>query len=389
VRNISGFTSRVRVCALLVGVALLVGAVALGSGGCAAPTGTTTPSTEQAHQNAGSGQFPSSNLAAMGDPPGVTANATSTPFETAADTVSRVVVNVSISQNFTTPQGNQSIPTGNGSGIVLTPDGYILTNDHVVAGSNGLMVGLGMQQIPAKIVGEDPSTDLAVIKISRTGLFAAEAGDPTTLRRGQWVIAVGSPFGLERTVTAGIVSALNRSTVDPTGNSPAAYTNLIQTDAAVNPGNSGGALATLDGKIVGVNTLTESTTGESAGVGLAIPFDFAMSIASQLMKTGHAVHPYIGVSVIDVDPHVATSLGIKGATQGALVQKIAGGGPAALAGIKVGDVIQSVGGQSVTDSATLFAAVRSQSIASTVPIDVIRDGKALTVQVKIGAGSTG
>jgi S1-C subfamily serine protease len=299
------------------------------------------------------------------------------------------VVNVSISQTFSTPQGDRPVTTGNGSGIIIRPDGYILTNDHVVAGSSQILVGLGMRQVRAKVVGEDRSTDLAVIKVDRTGLIPAEVGDPKALTRGQWVIAVGSPFGLERTVTAGIVSALNRSTVDPTGSSPAAYTNLIQTDAAVNPGNSGGALATLDGKIVGVNSLAESPSGASAGVGLAIPFDFAMSIATQLISNGRAVHAYLGVSVIDLDAHVAESLGVKGATEGALVQSVVGRSPAQRAGMQRGDVIVALGGQTVTDSATLFAALRAQTIGKAVPVDIIRDGRRQTVRVVVGAGPTG
>jgi putative serine protease PepD len=332
----------------------------------------------------------SSSSSTGGAPPGVTSSTlATTPFESAAAIVTRFVVNVAVSQNVPTSSGTQSVPTATGSGIIITSDGYILTNDHVVTGASGIMVGYGMNQLPAKIVGEDPSTDLAVIKIDRTGLVAAEAGDPTTLQRGQWVIAVGSPFGLERTVTAGIVSALNRSTIDQSGTTATAYTNLIQTDAAINPGNSGGPLATLDGKVVGVNSLEESPSGASAGVGLAIPFDFAMSIADQLMKTGHAVHPYIGVSVIDLDQHVANVLGIKGVTEGALVQAVKSGGPAAKAGIKTGDVITALGGDAVTDSATLFAALRAQKIGASISVDLVRSGKQMTVKVTIGSGSTG
>ncbi len=361
---------------------LLIGTIV--ASGCT----TLTGSSGSGSTNGGSASTPSAganaNSATPLAPTG-SSEATSA-FESAAATVSRVVVNVSISQNFATPQGNQPVTTGNGSGIIIRQDGYILTNDHVVNGSNGLLVGLGMRQVPAKIVGEDPSTDLAVIKIARTGLAAAQAGSPRSLKRGQWVIAVGSPYGLERTVTTGIVSALNRSTVDQNGATPAAYTNLIQTDAAINPGNSGGALATLDGKIVGVNSLTESPTGASAGIGLSIPFDFAMSIAEQLMKTGHAVHPYVGVGVIDLDQIVAATLGVKGVTQGALIQNVVTGSPGAKAGLKAGDVITSIGGQVVVDSATLFAALRAQSIGKTVPFGVVRGGKALTVQVTIGAG---
>jgi putative serine protease PepD len=332
---------------------------------------------------------PSTPVAAA--PPGATASTdATTPFESAAYIVTRSVVNVSISQAVPTAQGtSQSFPTGNGSGIVIRPDGYILTNDHVVAGSSSLLVGLGMTQIPAKVVGRDPSTDLAVIKIARTNLIAAVPGDPKILKRGQWVIAVGSPFGLERTVTAGIVSALNRATLDPSGGTPAKYTNLIQTDASINPGNSGGALATLDGRVVGVNSLTESPTGASAGIGLAIPFDFAVGIADQLIKTGHAIHPYIGVGTIDLDQHVATVLGVRGVTQGALVQSVPSGTPAAKAGIKRGDVITMVGDVPVTDSPTMFAALRAQTIGSTVPVKIVRAGQPVTVQVTIGSGRNG
>ena len=348
--------------------------------------GCSQPQSRPATGSSGSPQSSGSSV-----PPGVTASAeTTTPFESAADTVSRIVVNVAISQNVATLQGgSQSVPTGNGSGIIIRPDGYILTNDHVVAGATSLLVGLGMNQIPAKVVGRDPSSDLAVIKINRTNLIAAVPGDPKKLRRGQWVIAVGSPFGLERTVTSGIVSALNRSTLDPTGATPAAYTNLIQTDAAINPGNSGGALATLDGHVVGVNSLSESPTGASAGVGLSIPFDFALEIANQLIKSGHAVHPYIGVAVIDLDAHVASVLGVRGVTKGALVQSITRGAPASKAGIKRGDVITSIGGVAVTDSPTFFAAMRAQTIGATVPVRIVRAGKPKTLQVTIVGGRNG
>ena len=370
--------TRVHRSGLVVGLELSLTAVVLATvlAGCASP------------RPAGSG----SNTPSSGTqvPPGVTnSTAATTPFESAADLVTRSVVNVAISEAVPSPSGSQQVQTGNGSGIIIRPDGYILTNNHVVAGSTSILVGLGMNQIPAKIIGQDPSTDLAVIKIARTGLIAAVPGDPQALQRGQWVIAVGSPFGLERTVTAGIVSALNRSTVDQTGATSAAYTNLIQTDAAINPGNSGGALATLDGKVVGVSSLDESPSGASAGVGFAIPIDFALSIADQLIKTGHAVHPYIGVAVIDLDAHVASVLGIKGATQGALVQSVTKSGPAAKAGIKKGDVISAIGGLPVTDSATMFAALRAQKIGATVPVEIVRNGKKSTVMLTIGSGATG
>ena len=368
--------------AVVVAVGVLLGATLLPSGCTAPPARSSTEASPTAGAPAGG-----VNSATPLNPTG-SGEATSA-FESAAAHVSEVVVNVSISQDFSTSHGNQAVTTGNGSGIVIRQDGLILTNDHVVNGASRLLVGLGMRQMPATIVGEDPSTDLAVIKIAATGLVAAQPGASRALRRGQWVIAVGSPYGLERTVTSGIISALNRATVDPSGATPAAYTNLIQTDAAINPGNSGGALATLDGKIVGVNSLTESPNGASAGVGLAIPFDFAMSIANQLIETGHAIHPYIGVGVIDLDQHVAQTLGVRGVTQGVLIQNIAATSPARSAGLKVGDVITSVGGQVVIDSATFFAALRAQAIGKIASVAIVRSGKPQTIQVVIGAGKNG
>ncbi len=311
-------------------------------------------------------------------------------FQAAAATISRVVVNVEIEKQFDTPRGPQLIPTGNGSGVVIRSDGYILTNDHVVADADNLDVDVGTAHLAAKVVGRDPSTDLAVIKIERTGMPAADFGDPATLKLGEWVIAVGSPFGLDHTVTTGIVSALNRSTVSQGGGSAAAYTNLIQTDAAINPGNSGGALGTLNGKVIGINSITESPSGSSTGVGFAIPIDFAMSVATQLIKTGHALHPYLGVNVTSVDEHVALELGLTGTIRnGALVQQVLPRSPALAGGVRVDDIITKIGETPVTDAATFWEGLRAQKIGATVPIDVYRAGKTVTLNVTLGSGRQG
>jgi S1-C subfamily serine protease len=311
-------------------------------------------------------------------------------FQGAAAALSRVVVNVEIENAFNAPRGSQLIPTGNGSGIVIRSDGYILTNDHVVAGADNVDVDLGAKHVKARIVGRDPSTDLAVIKVAGSGMSAAAIGDPATLKPGQWVIAVGSPFGLDHTVTTGIISALSRDTLSPDASSAAAYTNLIQTDAAINPGNSGGALGTLSGEVVGVNSIVESPGGSSAGVGFAIPIDFAMSIAKQLIDTGHAVHPYIGVNVLGIDSHVAFELGLDASVQsGALAQQVTPGGPADKAGIRQDDVITSIGGVPVISAATFWAAMRGQRIGATVPVTILRAGKTLTIRVRIGSGRQG
>jgi S1-C subfamily serine protease len=351
-------------------VAVLVAAV-LALTGCAA-----SPSPKQGPQTVPSGKLPTSDE--------------TNEFAPGAALLSKVVVYVEIQSAFTSPNGTTYVPIGNGSGIVLRSDGYILTNDHVVKDADRVVVTLGPKHVTAKVVGRDPFTDLAVIKVDSTGLAPAVIGDSSKLKVGQWVLAVGSPFGLSHSVSAGIVSALDRDTFDPQPKAPAAYTNLIQTDAAINPGNSGGALGTLDGKVVGVNSITESPSGVNAGVGFAIPIDFAVSVADQLIKTGHAVHPYIGATVIDVDAHVAAELGLPAsADRGALVQRVAPKSPAARAGLAQDDVITSLAGQAVTDGGSFWSALSDQKSGTTIPVVIIRNGKPMTLRITIGSGAQG
>ncbi len=214
------------------------------------------------------------------------------------------VVSVTIQQAVADFTGNQAFrKAGTGSGVIIRSDGHILTNYHVVEGADRVIVTVGLEDKEATVVGVDPSTDLAVLKIEGSGYPAVEAGSSKDLQVGQFVMAVGSPFGLEKTVTSGIISALQRSeqAQGQTPNDITTYTNLIQTDAAINPGNSGGALVDGQGRLVGINSLIQSPSGgvgaaQSAGIGFAIPVDFAIDIANQLISTGKATHSYIGIS---------------------------------------------------------------------------------------------
>src|SRR5574340_531662 len=237
------------------------------------------------------------------------------------------VVSIAIEQTVTDPATGKSAPQVAGicSGVIIRADGYILTNNHVVEGADALVVTIGVDQLPAKVVGQDPSSDLAVIKVDRTGLPAAELGKSADLKVGQPVVAIGSPFGFDRSVTSGIVSALGRTSFSQiTQSAVTAYTSLIQTDAAINPGNSGGALADAKGRVVGINTLIESPAGQvgasqSAGIGFAIPIDYAKSIADELISTGKATHPLLGVSTATITPAIAQQYNLS-VDSGAFVQ---------------------------------------------------------------------
>jgi putative serine protease PepD len=211
------------------------------------------------------------------------------PIEAVAAKVTPSVVNVAIVRRAVDPFTGQTSEqkAGNGSGVIVRADGFILTNNHVVEGADRILVRIGLEDKPAKVIGTDPTTDIAVVKVEATGLPAIVTGDSDALKVGETVVAIGSPFGLDKTVTSGIISALHRSG-DAGGNSNT-YTNLIQTDAAINPGNSGGALADMSGRIVGINTLIQTGGAQqSAGIGFAIPIKLASLVAEQLIATGKA-----------------------------------------------------------------------------------------------------
>ena len=304
------------------------------------------------------------------------------------------VVSVTIQQPVTDFSGNQSYrKVGTGSGVIIRADGHILTNYHVVEGAERVIVTVGLEDKVATVVGTDPSTDLAVLKIEGSGYPAVEAGSSKALQVGQFVMAVGSPFGLEKTVTSGIVSALQRSeqAQGQTPNDITTYTNLIQTDAAINPGNSGGALVDGQGKLVGINSLIQSPSGgvgaaQSAGIGFAIPVDFAIDIANQLIETGKATHSYVGISTETVDEDLAAQFGLP-MKSGALVRFVSPGAPAEAAGIKRGDVIVKIGDTRVTSVADVFAAIREHKAGETVAFEMVRSGQPTTVNVTLGSDS--
>jgi putative serine protease PepD len=306
------------------------------------------------------------------------------------------VVNVTIQQGVIDPfSGTKSYQDlGNGSGVIIRSNGYILTNNHVVAGADRILVSVGVTNKEAKVVGVDPTTDLAVIKVDGTGYPAIDIGSSANLQVGQWVMAVGSPFGLEKTVTSGIISALQRSeqAQSQTSNDITTYTNLIQTDAAINPGNSGGALVDERGNLVGLNSLIQSPSGgvgaaQSAGIGFAIPVDFAIDIANQLIATGHATHPYLGVTSQTVDESVAAQFGLN-VKSGVLVRFVSPGSPAEKAGIRSGDIITKIGNAQITSVSDLFTGIRAHKIGEVAPVQLLRNSQQLTVNVTFGSDST-
>jgi len=265
-----------------------------------------------------------------------------------------------------------------GSGFVLTSDGYIATNAHVVAGASRVNVRLASKkEYPAKIVGLDEKTDVALIKIEPDQpLTPVELGDSGSLDVGEWVMAIGSPFGLEQTVTVGVVSAKARVL----GAGP--YDDFIQTDAAINPGNSGGPLVDAEGRVVGINTAISSRSGGNEGVGFAIPIALAKNVLDQLRTTGRVERGWLGVSIQEVTPELASSFELAEAG-GALVASVAPGSPAEQAGIRRGDVIVAYEGREVVDSHQLPAMVAESEVGSDARVTVLRDGGRRDLRVKI------
>ena len=292
----------------------------------------------------------------------------------------------SISTQVQTTDGYFGMPTtgeSSGSGVVITADGYIVTNFHVIAGGTSIKVVVAGETYDATVVGTDESSDLAVLKVKATGLTPISVGSSDQLKVGEFVMAVGSPFGLGQSVSTGIVSGLGRSTFMENQTTVSAYIDLIQTDAAINPGNSGGALVNSAGQLVGINTLIESTSGSSAGVGFAIPVETAMDIANQLMTDGTASHAFLGVSTQSIDSQMAQMYSLS-VEEGAYVTYVTANSPAAQAGIAVGDIITSIGGQKVTGMGDVFTEVRSHAVGDRVSIGLDRDGKSVTVTVTLG-----
>ena len=265
-----------------------------------------------------------------------------------------------------------------GSGFIISSDGYILTNSHVVAAADDITVKLNdKREFTAEVIGVDPRTDVAVIKIDADNLPAVSIGDPDKLRVGDWVLAIGSPFGFESTVTSGIVSAKGRSL--PQEN----YVPFIQTDVAINPGNSGGPLFNLDGEVVGINSQIYSRTGGFMGLSFAIPINVAIDIADQLKTDGRVKRGRIGVVIQEVTAELAESFGLD-APRGALVNRVEKGGPAQKAGIEVSDVILKFASEDVESSNDLPRIVGQTKPGSIVEAEVWRDGKLKTLTIKVG-----
>ena len=288
------------------------------------------------------------------------------------------------------PQAQQGpqIEHGIGSGVIISPDGYIVTNNHVVTGATQIRVTLNDRRVlPAKLIGADKLTDLAVIKVNASNLPYLGWGNSSDLRPGQTVLAFGSPFGYFRfSVTRGIISALDRA--NPDRSDPRKPGGYIQTDAAINPGNSGGPLVDAEGQVIGINTWIASDSGSFAGAGFAIPSQIAQSTANEIIKTGSAHHGYLGIGIEDVTPDNSKFFNLEDA-KGAIVTQVTPDSPGAEAGLKSGDVIRQIDGQSIPNSSALQMAVNERTPGTTVSMEIIRDGKPETLSIKLGEFHSG
>jgi serine protease Do len=277
--------------------------------------------------------------------------------------------------NFNFPNPKPSPEHALGSGVIVSPDGYIITNNHVVqeADHDGIKVTLlDKRTFDAKLIGRDPATDVAVIKISGDNLPVASLGNSDSARVGEWVVAIGNPLGLDYTVTQGIVSALGRD-INIIRNQYG-IEDFIQTDAVINPGNSGGPLVDLRGEVVGINTAIATNTGTYEGYGFAIPINIAEKVAKDLIDHGKVIRPYIGVQIQDVDQTMSKALGMKDA-QGVIVQSVESNSPAEKADIKAGDVILKFDGQTIEHANQLQALVASRQPDDRADVQILRDGK--------------
>ncbi|WP_407635329.1 DegQ family serine endoprotease [Methylohalobius crimeensis] len=272
------------------------------------------------------------------------------------------------------PQETRSL----GSGFIVSGDGYIVTNHHVVQNADEIIVRLqDRRELTAKLIGSDKRSDLALLKVEAKDLPVVRTGSSKVLEVGEWVVAIGSPFGFDHSVTAGIVSAKGRSL--PGDN----YVPFIQTDVAINPGNSGGPLFNMEGEVVGVNSQIYSRTGGFMGLSFAIPIDVALEVVEQLKAQGKVIRGWLGVQIQDVTRELAESFGMK-RPHGALIAQVLAGSPAANAGLQVGDVIVEYDGHPIKTSSMLPPLVGVTAVGETVPVKVLREGSLRTLRVKIG-----
>lgn len=273
--------------------------------------------------------------------------------------------------------GNQESPMarGTGSGVIFTSDGAIVTNNHVIDRALTINVRLRDGRIlPAKLLGRDRATDLAVIKVEATGLVAAKFADSDAARVGEWAIAIGSPFGLGYTVTTGVLSAKGRGQLGMND-----IEDYLQTDASINPGNSGGPLCDLDGNVLGINTMI---VGKGTGIGFAVPSNLARRAAEQILKTGHVQRAWIGVEIQDLTPELAAAMKVA-PRSGVLVNNVVEGAPAQKANMKAGDIIAAVGAKKVSDSGELRREILTHDVGQTVPLRIVRDGKEYSTKLTL------
>ena len=324
---------------------------------------------------------------------GVTApavpRAASISFSAAAEKAMPSVVNIFTSKELPGGRGledpllrrfyGEQRATSLGSGVIVSRDGYVLTNNHVVEGADEIAVMLpGNRNMAARIVGTDPDTDLAVLKVKGDNLTPITFGDSDRIRVGDVVLAIGDPFGVGQTVTMGIVSATGRNRM---GINP--IENFIQTDAAINPGNSGGALVDTSGNLVGINSAIVSPSGGSLGIGFAIPVSMARQVMDQIIKTGRVARGWLGVEIQDITPQVAAFLKLK-RPGGALVTNVVRGGPADKGGVKSGDVVIKLGGKPVDDTAVLISETAKLSPGQRMELEVLREGRQVRLSVLAG-----
>ncbi|HEU4532811.1 MAG TPA: trypsin-like peptidase domain-containing protein, partial [Polyangiaceae bacterium] len=273
--------------------------------------------------------------------------------------------------------GGEASPRATGSGVVFSADGAILTNNHVIEQALSMNVRFADGRVvPARLVGRDPATDLAVLRVEAKGLAAAAFADGDEARVGEWVLALGSPFGLSRTVTAGVVSATGRGSLG--ANEVEDY---LQTDAGINPGNSGGPLVDLDGRVVGINTMV---VGRGSGIGFAVPSAMARRVAEQLLAKGRVERAWLGVGVQDVTPDLARSLGVAPGA-GALLNQVVAGGPGARGNLRAGDVVVAVDGRALRQAQDFVREVLRHDAGATVPLEVSRAGKRYATSVTLAA----
>jgi serine protease Do len=286
---------------------------------------------------------------------------------------------------FGPPESEREVPVSAlGSGVIISKDGYIITNNHVVENADTIAIKLyDGTEVEAELVGTDPQTDLAMVKIDPLpGMKYAEFGDSDECKIGEWVIAIGAPRGLDWTVTAGIISAKNRTDIGVLG--PTGYEDFIQTDASINPGNSGGPLINLRGKVIGVNSLIVSASQGSEGLGFAIPANLARNISDSLIKYGKVVRGYLGVQIQDVTPDMSKSMKLDKDLKGVIVADVFEGSPADKGGLQQGDVVISFNGKPVETVAELRNLVAQTRPGQTVTLRIIRDKKQMNVRVSIG-----